>query len=358
MNIKFANCLGVSLSFLLAGASAYPCSAFQWTLDGSATGEAPRPLVAKSYDWITGFAHGYVFTNKRNVEKTAMDLKGVGTPAHWTSKFASLTFNQFGREFPMGGMNEKGLVIEILQLNMTSHIPSTDARPFVNESQWIQLHLDLFETTQDVIDNLDSIRVEQAFAGTHYFVCDATGDCAVIEYLEGAPVVSHGSRDLPIAAITNSSYLESYNFFLKNQGTVVPGPTSLARFLRVAQAIEVSDAESVGDAFALLSRVDQNEAFLKSMWNLVYDPQKGSVQYRTRALQDLRALSTASFNGSCKSAVQVIDMNQAGNPMTIAQTYSPALNTKIVNKNKLPGVTQALLDKAAAYPEASTRCTE
>jgi choloylglycine hydrolase len=26
----------------------------------------------------------------------------------WTSRYGSITFNQYGREFPSGGINEKG----------------------------------------------------------------------------------------------------------------------------------------------------------------------------------------------------------------------------------------------------------
>lgn len=32
----------------------------------------------------------------------------------WTSRYASVTFNQWGREFPMDGMNEAGLVVALV----------------------------------------------------------------------------------------------------------------------------------------------------------------------------------------------------------------------------------------------------
>ena len=37
-------------------------------------------------------------------------------PARWTSKFGSVTFNQYGKDNPMGGVNERGLVIEVMEL--------------------------------------------------------------------------------------------------------------------------------------------------------------------------------------------------------------------------------------------------
>ena len=40
-----------------------------------------------------------------------------GGTISWTSKFGNVTFNQYGKEFPTGGMNENGLVIELMWLN-------------------------------------------------------------------------------------------------------------------------------------------------------------------------------------------------------------------------------------------------
>ena len=35
-------------------------------------------------------------------------------PIEWISKYGSISFNQFGAEFPYGGINEEGLVVEIM----------------------------------------------------------------------------------------------------------------------------------------------------------------------------------------------------------------------------------------------------
>ncbi len=54
------------------------------------------PLVGKSYDWND--ERGLVVVNKRGVIKRALVLSPGNAPARWTSRFASLTFNQYGRE--------------------------------------------------------------------------------------------------------------------------------------------------------------------------------------------------------------------------------------------------------------------
>jgi penicillin V acylase-like amidase (Ntn superfamily) len=63
-------------------------------------------LFGNTLDWY--FSDGLVMVNKHNVSKTAL---GFPNPARWTSKYGSVTINQWGREFPMRGLNEAGLAI-------------------------------------------------------------------------------------------------------------------------------------------------------------------------------------------------------------------------------------------------------
>ena len=56
-------------------------------------------FVGRNYDWSVG--DGLVIINKRGMSKTAMTIENeTGTPANWKARFGSITFNQFGREFP------------------------------------------------------------------------------------------------------------------------------------------------------------------------------------------------------------------------------------------------------------------
>jgi penicillin V acylase-like amidase (Ntn superfamily) len=59
-------------------------------------------LFGRNYDWMIGDA--LIFVNKRSVIKIAT-VEESPTPAKWMSKYGSVTFNQYGRELPTGGMN-------------------------------------------------------------------------------------------------------------------------------------------------------------------------------------------------------------------------------------------------------------
>ena len=80
-----------------------------------------RPVFGRNYDWTV--EDGLVIINKRGVTKAST----LGRLA-WTSKYGSATFNQYGREFPIGGMNEAGLVVESMVLLETEY-PLPDTRP-------------------------------------------------------------------------------------------------------------------------------------------------------------------------------------------------------------------------------------
>ena len=71
-------------------------------------------LFGNNLDWHVG--DGLVIVNKRNVSKTGCWFSNKPT---WTSKYGSITINQFGREFPSRGMNEVGLVVGEMTLTET-----------------------------------------------------------------------------------------------------------------------------------------------------------------------------------------------------------------------------------------------
>ena len=133
-------------------------------------------------------------------------MRSPGIPAEsWTSKYGSVTFSAFGKDIPVGGINEAGLVMEPMGLPQSKH-PPVDKTPRLHGGQWIQYALDSYSTVQEVLDNLN--RVHPIGHNPHLLIADKTGDCAVLEYLEGRAVVYRG-EDLPVRGISNATYADS-----------------------------------------------------------------------------------------------------------------------------------------------------
>ena len=158
--------------FIVSIGLTFPCSACTTFVlrDGSVI------LFARNLDW--DWSDGFIVVNQKGIEKTAFVLPPE-KPARWTSKYGSVTFNQFGREMPYGGMNETGLVVEQMML-MESKYPGSDERPAVNMLQWIQYQLDNCRTVDEVLATNEFVRHEAPVGAEriHYLICDASGDTA------------------------------------------------------------------------------------------------------------------------------------------------------------------------------------
>src|SRR3954452_5045066 len=126
-------------------------------------------VFGRNYDWISGA--GIVHTNQRGLYKTSMKGNDGGTIG-WVSKFGSITFNQYGKEFPTGGMNEKGLVVELMWLNEGSYL-AKDKRPGLSVLQWIQYQLDNCASIEEVIATEKLERIVSTGTPQHYLVADA-----------------------------------------------------------------------------------------------------------------------------------------------------------------------------------------
>ncbi|UCG91405.1 MAG: linear amide C-N hydrolase [candidate division WOR-3 bacterium] len=164
-------------------------------------------IYGRNYDWY--IEHCLIVVNKRGVAKTALTQDN---PAQWVSKYGSITFNQYGREFPLGGMNEAGLVIECMWLEQTEY-SRPDSRNGLSDLQWIQYQLDNFATVDDVIASDKTVRISvRSAAPLHFLVCDRYGKAATIEFL-GGRIAVHTGDDLSPTVLTNNTYEYSKRFF-------------------------------------------------------------------------------------------------------------------------------------------------
>lgn len=291
-------------------------------------------VYGNNYDWNDG--DGLVLVNKRNVSKSALPDPGESNVPRWVSKYGSVTFNQFGREMPASGMNEAGLVVMVMWLDETTY-PAADNRAAVNPLEWIQYHLDNFDSVEQVVSSASSLRVSASIAKVHYLVGDSKGATAAVEFIGGKLVVHTGPR-MPVAVLTNDTYEGSLRS-LKNYvgfGGALPipsGTSSLERFARAAAFTKnygpANNASAVNDAFGLLSSVAQND-FTK--WGIVYDPQALAVHFRTLKSPGVKRLDARALNFGCATAVKLLDVNQPAGGDVLAQLldYDPARNESLV----------------------------
>lgn len=249
-------------------------------------------VFGRNLDWVSD--NGLIAVNKRGVKKTAIVFP-PDQPAVWTSKYGSVTFNQFGKEFPFGGINEKGLVVEIMLVS--GKYPKTDQRKAVNELQWVQYQLDNCETVDEVIATNDAIRISKINQNLHFLVCDSNGAVAVIEFNYGKQIVYTGD-ELKFPVLENSTYKTS----LWNQEN-----NKKCRFNTAVNLIENYDKQTkdnvIDYAFVILDQVK-----LEGSWSIVYDIKNRRVHFNTVSDRKRKVFSLSDFNFGCDSDALAYDL--------------------------------------------------
>ena len=261
-------------------------------------------VFGRNYDWMAD--SGLVCTNLRGLAKTSVQTKDEKTIS-WVSKYGSITFNQYGKEFPTGGMNEKGLVVELMWLDGTIY-PRPDERPAIGVLQWIQYQLDNHSTIEEVIASDKQVRIAAGDVPLHYLIADANGHTASIEFLKGKMEV-HTGQSMPQPVLTNDTYSTSLASYSKGATT---GNNSLERFSTVCNMIQEYKAgpgniSLVDYSFKILGKVAQGDY---TKWSIVYDISNRSIFFKTQKFQQLRSLNLSQFDFSCNTNPKMLDMNR------------------------------------------------
>jgi choloylglycine hydrolase len=229
----------------------------------------------------------------------------------------------------------------------------------------VQYQLDNFSTVAEVLASDASIRITGNSAPLHYLVCDRTGACATIEFLEGK-TVAHTGDELPVNVLANNTYARSVAFLQQCKGfggtqPIGKSPGSLDRFARAANLVKQgAGTDPVASAFDILANVAQGEW---TKWSIVYDMTGGKIFYRTHANPDIRSVDFATFDFDCSAPIEVLDVNAegAGDVSEQFEAYTWDANRTLIGNaysktEFLQGTPSSVLDSIAIYPEEATAC--
>ncbi len=225
-------------------------------------------LVGRNYDW--DYADGYLIVNRagRNKKDLKYSYELFNRGIKWKSKYASLTFNQYGHSIAFSGINEAGLVVSELWLDETVY-PKWDLRKSINVDQLVQYLLDNFDSVDQIYPVIKDIRIRPTtgnYTKIHFMISDRTGKSAIIEYLEGKLHFTD-SAQTRIRALTNSYYTYSVDYV---EGRHNLGNSSLYRFNAIYKDILFIPEYNVNDCFALLNDVAQGSY---TKYSVVFDQQ-------------------------------------------------------------------------------------
>ncbi|BAU42016.1 linear amide C-N hydrolase [Leptolyngbya sp. O-77] len=165
-------------------------------------GPAGRVLTGRSMDWkLEILSNLWIFPR-------GMERSGAAGPTsmRWTSKYGSVVVSGYNIA-TVDGMNEPGLVVNALWLAVSKY-PENDGRtPRLSLSIWAQYFLDNFATVTEAVEHLRANPFHVGagevpgqpgrLATIHLSLSDATGDSAILEWVDGELQIHH-SRDYQV----------------------------------------------------------------------------------------------------------------------------------------------------------------
>ncbi len=273
---------------------------------------------------------GMIFINKRSIFKTGRTWSEIITidnenPSSlcWISRYGSVTFNNYGRDFPDGGMNEAGLYI--WEMNTETVYPKNDTLPKLNQMNWMQYVLDNCATMEEAIVCANEIEIDGW--GWHYFIGDINGKTAAVEFIDGKTIV-HKNEDMPIPALFNSTYereIELLNYFIPYGGaySVDISDPQIPRFVKADYLLNNYDpSENIVDyGFYILDGIKVND---EPEWSIVCDVTNMEILFKTRLNPEIKSIPMSEIDFSNNEPVLIMNMDteNKGNALDLFIPYS------------------------------------
>ena len=154
-------------------------------------------IVGRSMDWGEDM-HSNMWVLPRGMKR---DGRGGKNTISWESKYGSLIVTGYDIG-TCDGMNEKGLVVNMLALAESDYGKPPEGTRVICMSTWAQYILDNHATVAESIADLqkENFQVQTVVlptgkpANMHLCIADPTGDSAVLEYVNGKLVIHHGKQ--------------------------------------------------------------------------------------------------------------------------------------------------------------------
>lgn len=203
-------------------------------------------ITARGMDWNDPTAITALWVFPRGMERDG----GIGTnPVKWTSKYGSV-ITSFYDAASSDGMNEEGLVANVLYLAESDFGDAAKAgKPTLSIGAWVQYFLDNYATVNEAVKAMDDapfvivapVLPNGRAAAVHLSISDASGDSAILEYIDGELQIHHGS-EYPV--MTNSPVFDQQLSLIAYWDIVggnrfLPGTINAAdRFVRLSYLLK------------------------------------------------------------------------------------------------------------------------
>jgi hypothetical protein len=234
-----------------------------WACTGFAamnpTGDA---ITGRNFDWHNRQTL-LLFTNPPDgyASVSMVDVSYFGFPADdptWADRRLLLQTPYL----PFDGMNERGLAVSIMAVPRAQD--SQKPGVTISSMHAIRLMLDFAADVEGAISLLGDYTIDFGEPPIHYFVADASGHSAVIEYLDGK-----------VDVVRNDEMWQVSTNFLLAETRPEGADSPCWRYNRAYERLEQAEGTlSSAEAMSLLEDVAQEN----TMWSVTYNVTRGAIQ--------------------------------------------------------------------------------
>lgn len=225
-------------------------------------------IVGRNMDY-----HRDLGTNLWKLPRGIRRDDGVTGELAWVAQYGSVVATAFDM-ISVDGINEAGLAGHVLWLAESVYGERDDSRPGLSQAVWLQYFLDNFETVGAAVawireSDVQVVQLIDPASGEvpaiHLALNDATGDSAILEYIDGALEIHHGPE---YRVMTNSPKYDQQLELLRDIDAwggdkPLPGTTAAPdRFARAAYYVDHlprprTQLEAIASMFSVIRNAAQ-----------------------------------------------------------------------------------------------------
>lgn len=284
-------------------------------------------IVGRNMDF-----HMDLLTNLWKFPRGVERADGVTGALTWKAEYGSIVATAFDL-IATDGMNEAGFAGHILWLTESDYGKPATTDTQLSQAVWLQYYLDNFATVAEAVEwtQNSKVAISQLFDPTghlvptlHLAINDATGDSAIIEYVDGTPTVYH-SRDHKV--MTNSPTFDKQLELVKRiEGlggdAPLPGSTlATDRFARASFYVEhqvqpKTQLEGIAAMFSIIRNAAQpfrtpeagKPDASQTIWQVVLDLTNKRYVFESTTRPNIVWVDFADMDFSQGSGSQKLDL--------------------------------------------------
>lgn len=300
-------------------------------------------LVGRNMDW-PGDIRTNLWVTPRGAAGNGL---AASNPLRWQAKYGSVVATAYDA-VATDGMNEKGLVANLLWLTEADFGPRDDTRPGLCVSLWLQFSLDNFATVDEAVKFFETSNLQILPAmcpdqvhepvAVHLALADRTGDSAVLEYVAGQFHVYRG-KDAVVTtnSPTQDKQLEHLKEFKGFGGTQpLPGDSEPEnRFVRAAYYVDQlaepqNNRQAVAEMLSVMrnvaqpfGRVQRGEPYATAtLWTTVADISDDTYYFQSTTSPSIIWVDLAKIDFSLAQCLDLAQFpDRAGN---LTSDFQPA----------------------------------